>query len=316
MIHLGTIPSGSTLYIPFATYGGTNGESITCSGLAVTDIEIYKNGSTTQRASDSGYTLLDTDGIDFDGITGIHGFSVDLSDNSDAGFYSVGAFYWVVVSAITVDSQTVNFIAATFRIGPAESVTGYTKVDVDYVEGTDATNQIRDSVVDDSTRIDASALNTLSGHDPGETIAGATDTMDANIVNIANDAISAAAIAAAAVTKIQSGLALEATLTEIKGAGFTTQTLVAIKAAIDAIDVSGVADAVLDEAMAGHVTAGTLGYYMRMMYGLAVGRLKIDDTTKQLILYMPDGTTELARWNLYNAAGALASVNIFDRQRV
>jgi hypothetical protein len=108
-----------TVPIPFATYGGTDGESITCSGLAVTDIEIYKDGSPTQRASDSGYTLLDTDGIDFDSLTGIHGFSIDLSDDTDAGFYEVGSWYWVVVSAITVDSQTVSFIAAMFRIQSA-----------------------------------------------------------------------------------------------------------------------------------------------------------------------------------------------------
>ena len=118
-LHLGKVPADITLYIPFATYGGTDGESITLTGLAVTDIEIYKNGSATQRSSDAGYALLDTDGIDFDSLIGIHGFSIDLSNNTDAGFYSVGGFYWVVVSAITVDSQTVNFIAATFRIGLA-----------------------------------------------------------------------------------------------------------------------------------------------------------------------------------------------------
>lgn len=132
---LGDVPADITLYIPFATYGGTNGESITLTGLAVTDIEIYKNGSATQRASDAGYALLDTDGIDFDGITGIHGFSVDLSDNTDAGFYSVGGFYWVVVSAVTVDLQTVNFVAATFRIALAEVVTGVQPIDVQYVDG-------------------------------------------------------------------------------------------------------------------------------------------------------------------------------------
>lgn len=130
MIHLGDVPASSTLYIPFTTYGKSNGESITCSGLAVTDVEIYKNGSTTQRASDAGIALLDTDGIDFDSITGLHGFSIDLSDNTDASFYSVGAWYWVVVSAITVDSQTVTFLAATFRIAPAEAITGHPKTDV------------------------------------------------------------------------------------------------------------------------------------------------------------------------------------------
>ena len=130
MIHLGNVPASTTIYVPFTTYAGSTGASVTCTGLAVTDVEIYKNGSTTQRSSDAGIALLDTDGIDFDGITGLHGFSIDLSDNTDASFYAVGSWYWVVVSAITVDSQTVTFLAATFRIAPAEALTGHPKTDV------------------------------------------------------------------------------------------------------------------------------------------------------------------------------------------
>lgn len=125
ILHLGTVDANSTLYIPFHTFN-SSGASVTITGLATTDIEIYKNGSTTQRASDNGYALLDTDGIDFDGITGIHGISIDLSDNSDSGFYASGSFYWVVISSVTIDSQTVNFVAATFRIGTVSSnVTHY-----------------------------------------------------------------------------------------------------------------------------------------------------------------------------------------------
>jgi hypothetical protein len=123
-IHFGDVPEGSTLYVPFNTFN-SSGASVTITGLAVTDIEIYKNGSVTQRASDAGYTLLDTDGIDFDGVTGIHGFSIDLSNNTDSGFYSVGGQYWVVVASITADSQTVNFIPCTFRIRAAEATAGY-----------------------------------------------------------------------------------------------------------------------------------------------------------------------------------------------
>lgn len=110
------VKPGDTLPIPFSSYDGATGASEAASGLAVTDIEIYKDGGTTQRASDNGYTLLDTDGLDFDGITGINGFSVDFSDNSDAGFYAEEAWYWVVVSSVTVDTQTVNFIAAAVWI--------------------------------------------------------------------------------------------------------------------------------------------------------------------------------------------------------
>jgi hypothetical protein len=110
------VEEGDVLPIMFDTFAGSTGASVTMSGIAVTDIEIYKDGSVTQRASDAGYTLLDTDGIDFDTLTGIHGFSIDLSNNTDAGFFTVGPWYHVVVSAITVDTQTVSFVAAAFRI--------------------------------------------------------------------------------------------------------------------------------------------------------------------------------------------------------
>jgi 23S rRNA U2552 (ribose-2'-O)-methylase RlmE/FtsJ len=155
MIHLGAVPAGTTVYIPFTTYAGSTGASVTCSGLAVTDIEIYKNGSTTQRASDAGFTLLDTDGIDFDSITGLHGFSVDLSDNTDSGFFAVGSWYWVVVSAITVDSQTVTFLAATFRICPAETAAGVPKTDVSHISG--------DSTAADTLELFVEALNQTTG---------------------------------------------------------------------------------------------------------------------------------------------------------
>lgn len=117
MLNLGKVKPGSTIYVPFDSFKGADGSSITITGLAVTDIEIYKDGSMTQRGSDAGYTLLDTDGIDLDGTTGIHGFSIDLADNTTDGFYAAGSRYWVVVASVTIDGQTVNFLAACFEIG-------------------------------------------------------------------------------------------------------------------------------------------------------------------------------------------------------
>ena len=130
------VPAGDVLPIYFSTYAGATGASITLTGLAVTDIEIYKDASMTQRASDAGYTLIDTDGIDIDGITGIHGFTIDTGDNTDASFYTVGAWFTVVVSAVTVDTQTVNFIAAQFRIMAAEGVAGVPDVNTTHISDT------------------------------------------------------------------------------------------------------------------------------------------------------------------------------------
>lgn len=117
MIDLGIVKPGSTIYVPFASFAGSTGASSATTGLATSDIQVYKDGGTTQRASASGFTLLDTDGLDFDTLTGINGFSIDLSDNTTAGFWAAGSRYWIVVADVTIDSQTVRFVAATFVIG-------------------------------------------------------------------------------------------------------------------------------------------------------------------------------------------------------
>jgi hypothetical protein len=179
-------PAGSTQYIFFATYGGL-GQSITLTGLAVTDIEIYKNGSVTQRASDNGYALLDTDGIDFDGITGIHGFSLDLNDNSDASFYAVGSKYVVIVSTVTVDGQTDSFIADRFEIIAAEHTAGYPVVTIKDGTGTGEIDTSSGGVLVSS--IAAGAITAA---------AIATDAIDADA--IADNAINAGAIATGALT--------------------------------------------------------------------------------------------------------------------
>ena len=112
-IHFGKVNPGTKLYIPFHTYG-SDGESITMTGLATTDIEIYKDGNLTQRASDAGYADVD---MDFDAIVGIHEFSVDTADNTTADFYTSGSQFKVVVSTVTINAQTVSFVAATFSLG-------------------------------------------------------------------------------------------------------------------------------------------------------------------------------------------------------
>lgn len=209
-LHLGNVPAGTTIYVPFATYDGATGASETCSGLAVTDIEIYKNGSTTQRASDNGYTLLDTDGIDFDGLTGINGFSIDLSDNTDAGFYAVGSWYWVVVSSITADSQTVNFVAATFRLVAAENTAGTPVADAVRVSGTAQTARDIGASVLLSSGSGAGQIDLSSGKvllqatQTGVTIP--TVTTLTNLPTMPTDWLTAAGVSAGAVTELQSGL--------------------------------------------------------------------------------------------------------------
>lgn len=236
--------AGDVLPIMFASYAGATGASVTLTGLAVTDIEIYKDGSTTQRASDNGYTLLDTDGIDFDSITGIHGFSIDTGDNSDASFYTVGAWFTVVVSAVTIDSQTVNFIAAMFRIMPAESVAGKPKVDTDTFGGTAGTFSSGRPEAN-TTHIAGSAVSTSSAQIGVNVVnAGATAWGSGAITagSIASDAITAAKIADGA----------------IDAATFATGAITAAAIAADAIGASELAADAVTEIQSGLATASAL----------------------------------------------------------
>ena len=197
------VPAGQVVPIMFDTFAGATGASITLTGLAVTDIEVYKNGSATQRASDAGFSLLDTDGIDFDGITGIHGFSIDTGDNTDAGFYTVGAWFHVVVSSVTIDGQTVSFIAAAFRIMAAEGVAGVPDVNVTHVADT---AQTAGDIVADT--------NDIQSRLPAALVSG---RMDASVGAMAANTLTASALASDAVTEIQSGLATSAALATVDG---------------------------------------------------------------------------------------------------
>lgn len=75
-------------------------------------IRIYKNNSTTERTSSAGIT--DTE--DFDSLTGVHHVNIDLSDNTDSGFYAAGNDYFVVLSGATIDGQSINAYLFCFSI--------------------------------------------------------------------------------------------------------------------------------------------------------------------------------------------------------
>lgn len=174
MQYIGDFPESATVNIFFTTSDGSGGAVAPSTAFENADIEIYKDNSATQRASDAGVTMTSP----FDSTTGLHHVSIDTSDDTDVGFYATGSDYTVIlVPDETVDGQTVVKVLAQFSIEnrttypkadmPTNfadlSVTAYTgRVDVASIEGSDATDQIRDAVVDDATRIDASALNTAS----------------------------------------------------------------------------------------------------------------------------------------------------------
>ena len=122
-LNLGMVRPGSTILVPFHTFTSDDpSASVAIADFVLADIGIYKGTSTVERASTTGVILLDTDGIDVDGAVGIGGFSIDLSSNATAGFYSAGSHYYVTVGPVTIDAATVNFVAATFSIGYPDAI--------------------------------------------------------------------------------------------------------------------------------------------------------------------------------------------------
>lgn len=85
---------------------------------AAADLLVYKDGSTTERASTSGYTAT----TDFDAKTGKHLAIIDLSDNTTADFWQAGSEYLVAVDAVTIDAVVTGGWIARFQIGYRDSI--------------------------------------------------------------------------------------------------------------------------------------------------------------------------------------------------
>ena len=147
-------------------------------GLAtgtVDEISIYKHEATSFTDIKGDTTLVHRSG-------GVYTVTLDEGDTSDLGRLTL----------IIRDDDVCRPHKEEFTVVPANvydalvAGTDYLQSDAHQVEGADATDQIRDAVVNDATRLDASALNTLSGHDPGETIAGESDITGLNDIEAAD----------------------------------------------------------------------------------------------------------------------------------
>ena len=111
--YLGDFIAESYVYFPFNTLTSDDpSASCTITDLLYTDINIYKNASLTQRTSSAGVAVV----IDHDSHTGGHLISIDLSDNTDAGFYASGNDYFVKIIETTIDAATVTAFVAHFSI--------------------------------------------------------------------------------------------------------------------------------------------------------------------------------------------------------
>lgn len=198
-MYLGDFVAGSTINFKWNTISLSSG-SITRATNG--NIRIYKNDSAVQRTSASGIT--DTE--DFDTLTGVHHCKIDLSDNTDAGFYAAGNDYQVVIEGAVIDGLTINAVLAEFSIenrndkadvrefgGSAGTFSGgRPEVNTSHVGGT---LQTAGDIIGDT--------NDIQSRLPAALVSG---RIDASVGAMAANTLTAAATAADVVTEFQAGL--------------------------------------------------------------------------------------------------------------
>jgi len=105
----------STITIMFTTHAANGNPIAPSSGFEAADVNIYKDGSATQKTTTNGLTMTSP----FDSITGLHCLAIDTTNTTgDSGFWADGSTYTVVlVPDETVDGVTVVKVLDTFRLG-------------------------------------------------------------------------------------------------------------------------------------------------------------------------------------------------------
>lgn len=115
MNYLGDFAEDVTVHLPPFTTNDREGAAVApSSAFEAADLIIYKDNGATQKATTNGVTMTSP----FDSITGLHVVDIDTSnDTGDAGFWTTGADYSVVLSPDeTIDGKTVVATLATFSI--------------------------------------------------------------------------------------------------------------------------------------------------------------------------------------------------------
>ena len=107
--YLGDFPADQAIYFLWDT-NDASGASITRSTDGT--ISVYKDNSDGSSFDETQVATGITNDEDFDGLTGVHECCITTTD----AWYEVGHDYAVVLSAATIDEQTINAVLAHFSI--------------------------------------------------------------------------------------------------------------------------------------------------------------------------------------------------------
>lgn len=206
MKHLGDYDASTVIYGKFSTFRPSTGAAYTLGGTPA--LSVYKDNSTTQ--STSGVTLT----ADFDGVTGLNHYAIDTS--ADGAFYAAGSFFDIVITTGTVDSvSVVGTVIASFTIrkdsalkpttaGRTLDVTAGGEAGIDWanIGSPTTTVNLSGTTVKTATDVETDTAD-IQSRLPAALVSG---RIDASVGAMATDVLTSTALAASAVTEIQTGL--------------------------------------------------------------------------------------------------------------
>ena len=217
------IPSGTTdQYLYFVAVDSTDLKTRE-TALGSFTVVRSRNG-----AADATYTTPTVAEVDATTMPGVYTLLLDEDMDIAAGNDSEEICLHITQASMAPVTRVFELYRREVTGGETLTVTsGLASANTTQIEGVDATNQIRDAVVDDATRIDASALNTASV----TTIPAILDDTD-----LIDDATSGLA-------KIATDVAAVLVDTAVIGAAGAGLTALATQASVNTID--GIVDDIL-----------------------------------------------------------------------
>ncbi len=238
---LGEYPEDfTTVVCMFTTHDSTGAPVAPLSTFEAADVRIYKNGVNTEKTSTNGVTMTSP----FDTVTGLHCVTLDTSnDTGDSGFWTTGggSIYTIV---LVPDTETVGGIAVTkvigqFRLKLTADTAPTAAVNAAAVWDLDATAHQTQGTFGQAIGDPAADTNTIYKAVVTDAT-GATVGVDVVAVQADTDDIQ---------TRIPAALTsdgnIKADALKVGGS--------------DPASTADTADAVWDEATAGHVIAATFG---------------------------------------------------------
>jgi len=267
MIHLGYYNTSGTrthVRFSFSTHAQAGANIAPLSAFEAADIRVYKAAdgaalSDTQRSSSSGITIVSP----FDSLVGTHAVDIDLTDNTDSGFWASDCYYevWLAPSDETIDGQTITGVQLRcFDIGPqAVNVTQFGGTAGTFSGGRPEVNATHFAGTAYATAI-ASLVSAI--WDKATSALTAVGSIGKLLVDNIDAAISSR-LASGSYTAPPSVGAIADQVWDEATSGHTTAGSTG-KALIDVLAASpptaaAIADAVWDEATSGHSTPGTTG---------------------------------------------------------